>query len=349
MKKAYIIMDGQWGSCGKGLIAGKLALDRMPDGVVCNFGPNAGHTFIHEFSETNIMTQQLPSGIVHTGARIFIGPGAVINPEVLLAEVEKFADYNIAERLIIHPRAAVVTQEDVVAESSTMGAIGSTKKGVGAALVRKISRHPFVGLPAVADDCYVLNRYVVDEALYDTLLFGCEVVQIESAQGFELSLNHGTSYPHCTSRDVTPEAILNDVGIPRRFLSEVIVALRTYPIRVGHEFGDNGEILGNSGPVYSNQKELTWEHLSKKLGIPLEEKTTVTGKIRRVFEWSWPQFNRAMHMIGPCSLFVNFVNYLTPEEKTSFLHDIAINGERFGARLEWIGEGPSYEDVKGAG
>ena len=346
MKKAYIIMDGQWGSSGKGLIAGKLALDRKPDGVACNFGPNAGHTFISE-EIGPIMTQQLPSGIVHTGAKIFIGPGAVINPEILLAEIDKFADYNVAERLYIHPRAAVVTQADISLESGIMGVIGSTKKGVGAALMRKVSRVDS-GLPTVARDVHSLKDYVVDEVLYDTLLFGCEVVQVESAQGFELSLNHGTDYPHCTSRDVTPEAILNDVGIPRRFLKEVIVALRTYPIRVGHEYSENGEILGNSGPDYPGQEELTWGHLSDKLGIPLEEKTTVTGKIRRVFEWSWPQFNRAMHMIGPCSLFVNFVNYLTPEEKVGFLHDIVINGERFGARLEWVGEGPSYEDVKGA-
>ena len=347
MKKAYIVMDGQWGSCGKGLIAGKLALDRKPDGVICNFGPNAGHTFISE-EIGPIMTQQLPSGIVHVGAKIFIGPGAIINPEVLLNEIAKFADYNVSERLYIHPRAAIVTQEDINAESATMGTIGSTKKGVGEALAHKIRRHPFLGLPIVAKNCYALKKYVVDEAVFGTLLLNCETVQIESAQGFELSINHGTSYPQCTSRDVTPEAILNDVGIPRRFLKEVIVALRTYPIRVGHELDEGGEIIGHSGPVYPGQKELTWEHLSKKLGIPLEEKTTVTGKVRRVFEWSWSQFNRSMHMIGSCSIFINFVNYLTPEEKAAFLHDIVIAGERYGARLGWVGEGPSYEDVKGA-
>ena len=317
MKKAYIIMDGQWGSCGKGLIAGKLALDRKPDGVVCNFGPNAGHTFITEHLGP-IMTQQLPSGIVEThtksGAliKIFIGPGAVINPEVLLAEIETFSGFLVAERLYIHPRAAIVTQGDINLESDIMGAIGSTKKGVGAALMRKISRIDKES-PAVARDCHAIRKYVVDEVLYDALLFGCGVVQIESAQGFELSLNHGTSYPHCTSRDVTPEAILNDVGIPRRFLSEVIVALRTYPIRVGHELDGDGKIIGNSGPVYPGQEELTWEHLSEKLGIPLEEKTTVTGKVRRVFEWSWPQFNRAMHMIGPCSLFYQSLDRFFPK------------------------------------
>ena len=348
MKKAYIIMDGQWGSCGKGLIAGKLALDRKPDGVVCNFGPNAGHTFISE-EVGPIMTQQLPSGIVHVGAKIFIGPGAIINPEVLLNEIGKFADYNISERLHIHPRAAIVTQGDITEENITMGIIGSTKKGVGSALARKIRRHSYSGFPIIAKDCHSLKNYVIDEITYNTLLHACDLIQIESAQGFELSLNHGTSYPQCTSRDVTPEAILNDVGIPRRFLKEVIVALRTYPIRVGHELDGDGEIIGHSGPVYPDQKELTWERLSEKLGIPLEEKTTVTGKVRRVFEWSWAQFNRSMHMIGPCSLFVNFVNYLTPEEKAAFLHDIVREGERFGAHLEWIGEGPSYEDVKGAG
>ena len=85
---AYLIMDGQWGSCGKGLLAGKLALDRSPDLAVCNFGPNAGHTFITA-SGTKILTRQLPTALVSPGTVLVLGPGSIIDPQVLFDEVDE--------------------------------------------------------------------------------------------------------------------------------------------------------------------------------------------------------------------------------------------------------------------
>lgn len=332
--KAYIIMDGAWGSCGKGLIAGKLAKDRKPDIVVCNFGPNAGHTYIDK--DTKIMTQQLPTGIIHPDAKILIGPGAIIDPAILLAEMEKFSIHE--DRLIIHPHAAIVTVEDKRIEAETMGAIGSTKKGVGSAVCRKISRTD-TGLPNIAKDCHDLRPFT--SYRYSDILRDADLVQIESAQGFELSLNHGTQYPQVTSRDITPEVILNDVGIPRRFLDEVIVALRTYPIRVGHEYCGEGNIIGHSGPVYGNQKELQWGD------IPLagEERTTVTNKVRRVFTWSWNQFHRAMFYIGPCSVFINFLNYLPEDKRGRFEWELGMECVKAYSKVKWKGYGPAYEDI----
>ena len=332
--KAYLVMDGAWGSCGKGLIAGKLALDRKPDVVVCNFGPNAGHTFINK--EMNIMTQQLPTGIINPDAKILIGPGAIIDPAILLAEMEKFSIDQ--DRVIIHPHAAVVTTEDKRIESKTMGAIGSTKKGVGSALCRKVSRTD-VGLPNVAKDCHEL-RYFTKNSYLD-ILRDAELVQIESAQGFELSLNHGTTYPQVTSRDITPEAILNDVGVPRRFLTETIVALRTYPIRVGHEYCPDGKIISHSGPVYPDQDELTW----KDIPMAGEERTTVTNKVRRLFTWSWEQFNQMMYFVGPCSIFINFLNYQEKENQNHFLFLLNLEAIKNYSKIKWEGRGPAYENI----
>ena len=341
--KAYIIMDGQWGSCGKGLIAGKLAMDRKPDVIVCNFGPNAGHTFIHDDLNDGypIMTQQLPSGMVHKGAVLVLGPGAIIDPSILADEIRKFdPEFNISKRLFIHPRAAVVTMRDKIEEGRIMGTIGSTKKGTGAAVARKIMRVEGI----IARGCTDLNRFIIDEDRYNRMMAQAKIVQIESAQGLELSLNHGSSYPHCTSRDVTPEAILNDVGIPRRFLDEVIVAIRPYPIRVGHEYDENGRKIGDSGPVYPDQEELTWDYISSRLPfeIEIEERTTVTNKVRRVFTWSWEQFEHMQYMLGDCKIFLNFTNYQSITETHSLMQGI---WERDG-NIAWTGIGPNYEDVE---
>ena len=202
---AYLIMDGQWGSCGKGLLAGKLALDRNPDIAVCNFGPNAGHTFITA-AGTKVLTRQLPTALVNPGTLLVLGPGSIIDPHVLLSEVQEFdARYDIRKRLLIHERAAVVLPQDKEAEAA-LTSIASTRKGVGAAQVRKLMRSSTAQAPAVARDFFIgtdLEENLIDASAYRSLLGDARLIQVESAQGLELSLNHGSHYPYCTSRDLT--------------------------------------------------------------------------------------------------------------------------------------------------
>lgn len=354
---AYLIMDGQWGSCGKGLLAGKLALDRNPDLAVCNFGPNAGHTFITA-EGLKLMTRQLPTALVNPGTLLVLGPGSIIDPEVLMAEVEEFdARFDIRKRLLIHERAAVVLPQDRAAEA-VLTSIASTRKGVGAAQVRKLMRVSSAQAPAVARDCFAgtdLAENIISSTHYRELLEQSRLVQIESAQGLELSLNHGSHYPYCTSRDVTPEAILNDVGVASRHLMETAVVVRTYPIRVGNEYAQSGEMLGTSGPVYPDMQELTWEELSARVGRPLLERTTVTAKVRRVFTWSPSQFERMLRSAGPCQVMLNFCNYLHPSAQR--YEELDARGRRFidqvndlawehGSELSWLGFGPGYSDVQ---
>ncbi len=305
---AYLIIDGMWGSCGKGLLAGKLALDRSPDVVVCNFGPNAGHTFRR--GDLVLMTQQLPTGLLSPGLEhLLLGPGAVIDPSILAAELRLRPE--VEGKLHIHENAAVVTWADKLAEEALL-AIGSTRKGTAAAQARKMMRVDTVGIPRRAGECRDLERFVIRGRSYDRIIGGARSLQVESAQGVELSLSRGYFYPYCTGRDVTPEQVLNDCGVPYRFLGETFLVMRTFPIRVGDEFRE-GEKVGTSGPVYPGMEELTWEQLSKESGIEgLQERTTVTKKVRRVFRPSEEQVMHAMWVVGPSTLFLNFMNYLDP-------------------------------------
>lgn len=75
-----VIVGGQYGSEGKGHVAAYLA--RGYDVLMRVGGPNAGHTVL---SDTGIHTYiHLPSGAKDTDAKILIGPGACIDPPVLL-------------------------------------------------------------------------------------------------------------------------------------------------------------------------------------------------------------------------------------------------------------------------
>ena len=137
--RAYMIIDGQWGSTGKGLICGYLARKWEPDALVCNFGPNAGHTFV-TVNGAKIITRQLPTGIVSNSVKnIFIGPGSIIDPNILIEELEEFADLLKGKKVYIHERAVMVSPIHRMMESKQLARISSTQKGSGAALADKAS------------------------------------------------------------------------------------------------------------------------------------------------------------------------------------------------------------------
>lgn len=351
MPKAYMIIDGQFGSTGKGLLAGYLAMQRKPDVVVCNFGPNAGHTCIVGLpaligiKPVTIMTQQLPTGGVvlsqkGESVKMLIGPGAVIDVDILLAEMENFEI--LPEEVFIHEHAAVVSKEDKEAEAVGTKHIASTMKGTGAAIQRKISR---ASESVVARSNKRLAPMVVTKEEYNRVLHNAHTVQIESAQGFDLSLNHGTRYPYVTSRDITPEAVLNDAAMPMRWLDEVCVTLRTFPIRVGNVV-ENGKTMGVSGPCYSDQTELTWEDMAKR-GVTVPERTTVTQRVRRIFTWSDRQFSRMIEAFAPCNIFLNFCNYMSPEELNHLKSRMRVAARSHkDVKLMWTGHGPHVNDIE---
>ena len=351
---AYLVMDGAWGSCGKGLLAGKLALDRNPDLIVCNFGPNAGHTFIKDGK--SIMTQQVPTGAVNRSAALLLGPGSIIDPKILENELQMLSDLNVRNRLYIHPRASVVQPIDKEREGALVS-IGSTRKGTASAACRKIMRVN-EGVPRTAGECPELKPYVITEREYDHMIAVARTIQVESAQGIELSLNRGYSYPTCTGRDVTPEQIMNDVAVPMRFLSETALVIRTFPIRVGNEFDASGNMIGHSGPVFPDQDEITWEDLSRMAGVELLERTTVTKKVRRVFTFSKTQLEHALWIAGNCSIFLNYMNYLDHEATDlamanqgalEFYENIQQQVRARGSNVRWLGWGPAYHQVEELG
>ncbi len=88
MKNVDLIVDMQFGSTGKGLIAGYLAKKHKYDVVVNANMPNAGHTFID--STGNVMIHKvLPSGIVSPKIKyVLIGPGSVFRWGRLYDEVQ---------------------------------------------------------------------------------------------------------------------------------------------------------------------------------------------------------------------------------------------------------------------
>lgn len=333
--KIDMVLDFQYGSTGKGLIAGWLAKRSTYDTAICAFATNAGHTYIDDSRGLSVMTQQLPTAITSpTVKNILLGPGSAISAEVLLKEISRYSKWLAGKRIMIHPHAAVVEEEHANFElQDGRTNMGSTAKGVGEAYIERIRRD--TANPNIAAsrwrDHPVLSDYVVTIEEYEEALMKAENVIIEGAQGFSLSMYHG-QYPFTTSRDVTPWQVAADCGIPFRWASRIniIGTLRTYPIRVNNR-------TGSSGPCYPDQVELTWE----QLGIA-PEKTTVTKLERRIFTFSLMQLKHAMTHCGhywQTQLFLNFANYMTHRQVAELIRDI----ERAGPNpptVKWIGYGP---------
>lgn len=343
-RKVDIIIDLQYGSTGKGLIAGYLAERNKPDTLVTAWAANAGHTYIDADGRKYVHTM-LANGIVSSGLRqILIGPGSVLDLDNLLNEIiDSMGVSGYLVDILVHENAAVIQQRHRDEEAGPMTKIGSTKKGCGAAAIQRIRRNPddMNTARALLTTDHPVSNYVrvVNSQEYAEALDQGKVIQVEGAQGYSLSMYHGF-YPYCTSRDVSTAQVMADCGIPigRDWADiNVIGTARTFPIRVANRFDDSGAQVGYSGPVYDDQREISFEELGQDI-----ELTTVTKLPRRIFTFSAKQIKDAIRHNGVDEVFLNFGNYCkTREELVGICGSIMAAG----APVRYIGMGPKSTDV----
>jgi adenylosuccinate synthase len=136
---ATVIVGAQWGDEGKGKIVDLLA---QHSDLVCRYqgGPNAGHTIVAEGETFRI--RQIPSGII-LGKPCVIGNGCVVDPEVLIGELDQFENgstvlYLSGNAHLIMPWHVAIDQ----ASERRLGKLqlGTTKRGIGPAYADKASR-----------------------------------------------------------------------------------------------------------------------------------------------------------------------------------------------------------------
>jgi len=329
-----IIVGGQFGSEGKGKITGYLAPEFKM--AIRSGGPNAGHTVEHDGKVYKL--RMVPCAFFNPKCLLGVAAGAVIDTSVILSEI---AACNLNEkRLLIDPQAVIIEERHKQAEANLVKAIASTGEGVGSASADKVARVENLHL---ARDVPELKRYLGDVAkAANHMLDAGGKVLLEGTQGFGLSLHHGF-YPFVTSRDTTAGALCSEVGVSPRFVEDIILVVRTYPIRVG----------GNSGPL---KNEITWEDLTVKSNSPtaLLERTTVTGRIRRVGNFNMNLVKRAVMINRPTQIALTFVDYIDHRNfGTSTYRDLTASAKRFIKRLETetkvpvtlIGTGPISTNI----
>lgn len=348
MTNITAIVDLQFGSTGKGLLAGMLSQRNEYDTVVSANMPNAGHTMV-EPDGTPRVHKVLPSGVYSPNLKfIAIGPGAVFDPERLALEMDGIRELGVEATLIISPYATLLLPEHKIAEEQKLSKIGSTMQGSMEAMMQKMRRSTCVASnPTVAMNLTRLGRYkecMVSHNTWVKTMRGSENMLVEGSQGYSLGINAGF-YPYSTSRDCTVWRLLADCGVSPSQRLKVVGSARCHPIRVGNTSD------GTSGGCYPDQKETSWD----EIGV-LPEFTTVTKRQRRVFTFSKMQVEEAIWANRVDEVFLNFCNY-EPADVPSIVAQINESGRRFATErgygdwmcpapiVRYLGFGPAGENV----
>jgi len=369
--RVTVVLDSQAGSCGKGKMVGYLALRDKPSVAINNFMTNAGHTFVYD-SGVKVMTQHLPTSLVNPTTMLCIGPGAAITPQTLVDEIDKYKDLIGDRRIYIHPRAMVILPRHAEKERELLR-YGSTFKGCGMAQAEKIMRIPGTTLfqdwyddiaAGIANGDMINDKVkfamtkiqVADTALIvnNAIDSGMDIL-VEGSQGCDLDINYGLEYPHCTSRQCHVGQLLADCGIAPSLVTDTIMIMRPYPIRISNQTNIGMEI--NSGG-YCGSDEITWDEVRRRCGAPdgieFGEMTTVTKKVRRVFEMNWDRLRYVTTINRPTKIALNFAQYLDWDIKDGqaerditqkvwqFMCEVLI---RTGVSVDFVGTGARNCDI----
>ena len=144
MASNVVIVGAQWGDEGKGKIV-DILMESADIVVRFQGGNNAGHTVI--VGEEKFIFHLIPSGILHQGKVCIIGDGVVVDPEVLIKEIDVLKARGIfrPEDLLISKNAHLIMpyhKKLDVARERLRGEnkIGTTGRGIGPAYEDKVGR-----------------------------------------------------------------------------------------------------------------------------------------------------------------------------------------------------------------
>lgn len=333
------IVGLQYGSEGKGKISAHLADEY--NACVRVGAWQAGHTLTYKGKHYKMQT--IPCQWTNPNIIIVIGAGGMIRADILEKEIKMIEEAGITDirsRLFIDSRVTVGEHRHAEAESQKgmFQKIGSTQEGIGACTVEKIQRQGKVRkahevpelkqFAKICDTIPIINAHAMSGK-----------VCIEGTQGCHLSLTTSHHYPKCTSRDCNVSGFFSDCGISPKLAGDIWGVMRVYPIRVAGNSGDTGA------------DEIDWDIVCERSGLDsVNERTTVTNRVRRVFEFSKTDIWEALNINQPNKFALMFADYLfkgnigatsyselSPESQ-QWIEDVE---DHFGIKFDLISTGKS--------
>ena len=367
---AKAIVGLQWGDEGKGKITDFFAAN---SDVVVRYqgGNNAGHTVVAGGKKYKF--HLLPSGGLH-GKKLVIGNGVVVNPSVLLDEIEMLSSHKKVD-LMIDERANVIMPyhialDGIDEEHLKNKKIGTTKRGIGPCYSDKIARLGIRMADIIDEEAFKerldtifllkekifeayglhfnkneifneyssygkkLKQYVGNAAYYLNSIIDEKSILFEGAQGFLLDIEYGT-YPYVTSSNPVAGGISTGAGVSLRKVDEIIGVLKAYITRVG------------AGPMPTEDKGKVGEYLAEKG----HEFGTTTGRRRRCGWLDLVAAKYAAMVNGIDSIAMTKLDVLDGLEKVKVCVGYEIDGreyETFPSRVSELEKArPIYEELPG--
>lgn len=263
-KQGIVVVGGQWGDEGKGRIVDSIS-EHCDIVVRFHGGNNAGHSL--HYDNKSIVLHLIPCGIVRENKLSLIGNGVVIDPDVLLQEIDTLKNMGLEvtnEKLKISYDANIIfpfhRQIDSHREENKEHFIGTTKRGIGPCYETKVSRTGIRAKDLICHDVlysklnHLSKIYSFElEAAYLTAKNWAKFIEpflapvgeileaqfkqnkrilFEGAQGALLDVDHGT-YPYVTSSNCVSAQASIGSGIGPSFLEEIFLVSKAYCTRVG--------------------------------------------------------------------------------------------------------------------
>jgi adenylosuccinate synthase len=182
-----VVVGTQWGDEGKGKVV-DLYAEHADVIVRFHGGNNAGHTLVVKGQKT--VLHLIPSGILHADKICMIGNGVVVDPVVLLEEMDDLRNRGLlpaSTRFLVSEKAHIIMpyhrRLDIARESHGLGKkIGTTGRGIGPAYEDKIARVGIRMCDLVDDEAFreKLNRNVEEKNFILTKLFAEEPLDGEA-------------------------------------------------------------------------------------------------------------------------------------------------------------------------
>jgi adenylosuccinate synthase len=411
------VIGSQWGDEGKGKVVDYLA-ERVDYVARFNGGNNAGHTVINEFGTFKI--HLVPSGIFARNTVGLIGGGVVIDPAVLLEEIEMLnkAGVEVDGRLWVSPRSHVIMPyhkilDGLYEEAKGAGATGTTRRGIGPVFADKVSYNGIrwsdftskvfesrlqvqlelknkiitaLGGEALKYEAvrdlyrgYYLQLKPYIRELFSIVQDGLKTDKhflLEQAMGTFLDTDWGT-YPFVTASTTIPSAASAGLGIPPRYITNVIAVTKAYTTRVGagplpteihdaeseayKKFAETAATTGRSRRVGWLDLEIirTAVQLSGATEICLTKLDVLSGleeiKICKGYELSCDPVRYAdmdsYSLDKIDTVYETIPGWMEDISKTKSFEELPVNAQSYVKRIEeaagvpvkWIGIGPERE------
>jgi adenylosuccinate synthase len=323
-----VIAGGFWGDEGKGKIISYLALKDKIDFCVRTGSVNAAHTIWYDGKRYAL--HMVPGGFVNSKCRLLIGPGANIQVEQFLKEVE---ETNVKHRIGVDNQASIIEEKHSTQDKTNLHlkGLGTTGWGVGPAVEERVRR-----TAKLAREIPELKLYLADVATeINSALSEQKKVLLEGTQGLMLSVFHGT-YPYVTSRDTSAAAICSEAGVGPTRVDDVLLVLKSFMTRVG-----TGSLPG----------EISKEEALKRGWF---ETAAGTGRDRRAAPFEFGLAKRSVMIDGATQIALTKLDCVytsckgarsyaeVPEDAKQFVKKIE---KETGVKVALIGTGPDALDI----